>query len=1208
MNLWLNALQKAPTPKASTSFCSSLTPLLPPLLSSLLTRSPQRFFQFLFEFLHPEQNTPSPVETTPPSGFLPAGYPKAAHPKRILSNRIAFLAAAGMRLSTRCVRLSSTLCFALGLLCLALRFPRDLHASDPILLAENTPPQAQPTSPTPLSSAKPSPASPEARFFETEVRPLLAEHCFECHSEKKQKGRLRLDSRQFMETGGESGPALLPDNPEKSLLLEAIRYQNSDLQMPPEHPLSQREVATLEKWVRLGAPWPQNAGDRSPTRPTSDPFGFTEKDRQYWAFQPVGHPQPPPPTSQWAQTPIDRFIEQKLAENGLQPAPEADRKELLRRLTFTLHGLPPTAEQTARFLSDPDPKAYETLVDTLLASPRFGERWAQHWLDLTRYAESDGYNQDAYRPSAWPYRDYVIRSLNADKPYDQFVREQIAGDEIAPGNVEAMAATGYLRNGIYEYNQRDARGQYEVILTDMTDNAGEVFLGLSMGCARCHDHKFDPILQKDYYRLRAFFTPLRWRDDLFLATEKQKAEFAAQQAVWEKATADLRTQLDEMLEPLIQKNIQRAYERFQEDIRAMVDRKPEERSPEDWQYSYFCERQMAYERERFEPLKSLKSPEQKERYQKLTEALKAFDSLKPEPLLRALVATDATRQAPPNRLKTRQKQTDIGPGFLTLLDPHDLQIPPLPHSTGRRSALAAWITRSDNPLSTRVITNRVWHSLFGTGLVATPNDFGRLGKAPSHPQLLDYLTRQFLEGGWSLKKLHREILLSATFRQTARRVPSPTELRVDPGNQWLWRFPPRRLDAEQIRDALLMASGELDLTEGGPSAEGTSLRRSIYTMKKRNSQTELLRSLDAPAGFASTSERLSTTTPTQALLLVNGDWILGRAQKLASRVNSVDEAWQHTLGRPPSPEEHTQAESFLHRHWPKSEGLSSPPLQSAASPTPEPPAGNAPVDHSKLPSALFKENTPRERILAQSSKSTQPTTPPKKEGDEFTLEAIVELESIDSNAAVRTLASRWNNGKDNVESFGWSVGVTGEKSRFKPRNLIIQLVGEDENGNIAYEPVASGLRIELGVPTWISVSVSCSQHNVQFRMRPLHSPDARLQEATASHTIRAGLSRGVSDLILGGTHRRAVPHHWDGSIEALQLLPSIQRPPSPPARIGIPLKKDTDSIVFWDAKSPDPTLTPLGPEPASKGMDPRRQALVDLCHVLLNTNEFFYLH
>ncbi|HEY1049790.1 MAG TPA: DUF1549 domain-containing protein, partial [Prosthecobacter sp.] len=385
------------------------------------------------------------------------------------------------------------------------------------------------------------------QFFENEVRPLLVKRCFECHGEKKQKGSLRVDNIAYLTKGGDSGPALVAGNPDKSLMIEAVRYHNEDVAMPPKEKLADKEIAVLEKWVKIGAPWPENEAQRV----SINEFGFTEDDRKFWSFQPLTNPQPPKITSNWVRNDIDRFVAKKHAELGLNPAPEADRHELVRRLYFTVHGLPPTREQADAFVNSKDPQAYEKLVEELLASPRYGERWAQHWLDLVRYAESDGYNQDALRPAAWPYRDYVIKSLNDDKPYDQFVREQLAGDETDPKNPEVLVATSYLRNPIYEYNQRDARGQHEVVLTDMTDNAGEVFMGLSMGCARCHDHKFDPILQKDYYRLRAFFAPVRWRDDLKLATDDEKAHFAAENAKWEEATKAIRAQIDEIIEPMI---------------------------------------------------------------------------------------------------------------------------------------------------------------------------------------------------------------------------------------------------------------------------------------------------------------------------------------------------------------------------------------------------------------------------------------------------------------------------------------------------------------------------------------------------------------------------------------------------------------------------------------------------------------------------------
>ena len=1013
------------------------------------------------------------------------------------------------------------------------------------------------------------------KFFENEVRPVLANRCYECHAEKKQKGSLRLDNIAFITKGGDSGPALVAGDPDKSMIIEAIRYKDEDFEMPPKQKLPDKEIAILEKWVKLGAPWPEAEA----ARVTVNEFGFTEEDLKFWAFQPLTHPTPPDIKSPWIRNNIDKFVSLKHKELGLTPAPEADRHELVRRLYFNLHGLPPTLEQTQAFVNSKDPKAYEKLVDELLASPRYGERWAQHWLDLTRYAESDGYNQDAFRPAAWPYRDYVIKSLNEDKPYDQFVREQLAGDEIAPKDPSVLVATSYLRNPIYEYNQRDARGQYEVILTDMTDNAGELFLGLSFGCARCHDHKFDPILQKDYYRLRAFFTSVRWRDDQKLATDAEQAEFAKKQAKYEAATAQIQTQIDAIIGPMIEGNVQRAYQRFQEDIRAMVDKKADEREPQDWQFSYFCERQMQYERERFDPLKSIKKPDDKARYLALTEELKKFDSLKPEPLVQAFIATDASTKGPPNLLKTRKGEADIQPGYLTLLEPKEPEIKAMEHSTGRRSALAAWITRPDNQLSTRVITNRVWHYLFGRGIVETPNDFGQLGEEPTHPELLDYLTQRFLAGGWSLKKLHREILLSATYRQTAHREVPAIAAKIDPSNKFLWRFNPRRLDAEQVRDAMLAASGELDLSEGGPSADGNGTRRSIYTIKKRNSQNELLRSLDAPAGFASTSERQSTTTPTQALLLLNGDWTLARAQKLASRVTDVKDIWEYTLGRPPTKKELTLAESFIAKR--------------VAAPEDRP----VPSPEELETANQFKENTPQERLISSTT---------EKEGDDFTIEAIVKLESVDANASVRTIASRWNNGKDNVEAFGWALGVTGEKSRFKPRNLLLQLVGEDENSNITYEPIASDLRLELGVTYHVAVKVSCTAHTITFQLQQVGKANAPLMTSVVPHTVRTGLSDGSSALVIGGVHRRAVPHQWDGLIEAARVVRGVL----PDEELTTDLTKWTSpALLSWNAHEvPPTTLAWANAESSAPSADPRQRAMADLCHVLLNANEFFYLH
>ena len=1034
----------------------------------------------------------------------------------------------------------------------------------------------------------------QTKFFETEVRPILANRCFECHGEKKQKGGLRVDDIGYLKTGGDTGPALVPGKPEESPLIEAVRYKKSDFQMPPKEKLPEAEVAVLEKWIALGAPWPQTAGKSVAV----SEGGFKQEQRDFWCFQPLGNPQPPKVEGAWVRGDIDRFIARKHEELGLTPAPEADVREWARRATMDLHGLPPTREQIEKLERDESPKAYERFVDELLASPHYGERWAQHWLDLVRYAESDGYNADELRPSAWPYRDWVIKSLNEDKPYNQFVREQLAGDEMAPDNPEVLIATAYLRNPIYEWNQADARGQWDIILTDITDTTGELFLGLSFGCARCHNHKFDPILQKDYFRLRSFFAPVQWRDDMKLATPEQQQSYTKQQAEWESATAQIRASIEAMVKPLRDKKVDFALHRFNEELQAMVNKRAEERAPLERQLANLCERQLERARRTFEPLKSLKSDEEKARYTALTEELKKFDPLKPKPLLEAFVATDVGPVAPSTTFKTRKGEHEVAPGFLTMLEPVELEIPALTGSTGRRTALANWITREDNQLSTRVIVNRVWQYHFGRGIVASSSDFGKLGEKPSHPELLDWLARRFVAEGWSLKKLHKEIMLSATYRQTARREPPALALQLDPSNKMLWRFNPRRLDAEQVRDAMLVASGELNMKEGGPSEDGNAMRRSIYSTKKRNNQNELLRSLDAPAGFSSTAERQSTTTPTQALLLLNGDWPLTRARKVASRVQSIDDAFNAVLGRFPTPRESERAEAFLkkrlgaaYKQGDASNGAGQSPVEEGGKKVGGPGAANASGEAS-----YFHENTGRERLLDQMG---------VWEGDDFSVEAIVRLDSIDAGASVRTIMSRWGGAKDSVEAYGWSFGVTGEKSRFKPRNLIVQLVGEDENSNIGYEVVASNLRLPLGHRMHVVAVVSCAEHNVTFYMRDLDAPEAPVERVVVPHAIRGKLGYGNSAVVVGGLNKRATAHQWDGAIEALRLVGGALNPPD----LSGDALKWTAALTRWNAaEGLGKAWLASGDSKVAESGGPFQQAMNDLCQVLLNSNEFLYLH
>ncbi len=472
------------------------------------------------------------------------------------------------------------------------------------------------------------------QFFEKSVRPLLAENCYSCHSAKKQKGGLRLDSLEAILKGGESGPALVPGKPGESLLVEAINYDG--LEMPPTGKLPPEKVAVLSRWVFLGAPWPSRdraaahattASDANPVRSslTSGP--------PLWSLQPLRRPAVPEPSadafatwSGWSCNPIDRFILQGLLDHGLSPAPEADKATLIRRVAFDLTGLPPSPDEVDAFLADDRPDAYERLVDRLLASPRYGQRWARHWLDLVRYAESDGYRQDAYRPGAWRYRDYVVHSFNSDKPYDRFLTEQLAGDELDPDDPELRVATGYLRLGTYEYNQRNVRGQWADILNDITDVTGEVFLGLGIGCARCHDHKFDPILQKDYYRLQAFFTPLLPRDDLTTATAKEWQDYRSHRAAWENAAAGVLRQLETMARPYRDKGAASALAKFPDEIKAVLARPEADRTPLERQIGALAYRQITYE---YDQVPAILKGADKARWADLQKELRRFDALKP---------------------------------------------------------------------------------------------------------------------------------------------------------------------------------------------------------------------------------------------------------------------------------------------------------------------------------------------------------------------------------------------------------------------------------------------------------------------------------------------------------------------------------------------------------------------------------------------------
>lgn len=655
----------------------------------------------------------------------------------------------------------------------------------------------------------------------------------------------------------------------------------------------------------------------------SDEHTFTAKEKSWWAIQPVQKGKVP----EGAQHPIDAYVSRKLKESGLKMAPMASAEEFIRRAFFDLHGLPPSWQRIETFRTawnDNEQQAVEGLIDELLDSPRYGERWGQHWLDLVRYADSDGYREDGLRPSAYLYRDYVIQSLNDDVSYQDFVREQLAADEIFPNQPEKVVATGFLRNGVYEWNQRNAEMQREIMMNEITNVTSEVFLGLGMGCAQCHDHKFDPILQEDYYSLQAFLSSVMWPDDHPRATAIEVQEYERKRGIWEFSTKELRAEIEALLAHKKREKYELRVATFPAEVQAMFWKPKDQRSSYEEQIFQLVQRQAIREvRTQAKPEQILKkgSPEEL-RFQNLTEELKKFDHLKPEPLATSFMTTDTGREPAKVMIPGKDRLT-VEPKFLTLLGGETPEIKPTPKTTGRRSALASWIVKESNPFASRVMVNRLWQYHFGRGLVASSNDFGMLGDPPSHPQLLDWLSSVFVEGSWKMKSMHRLMMTSLTYRQTARYEPSQLELSRDPTNKLLWRFPPTRLSAEQVRDAMLSISGELEDRDGGAGQNNETPVRTVYLKKMRNSPNPVMQCFDAPSGFTSEPSRQTTTTARQSLFLSNSEWPLARARVMAARIlegqqqgigeSEIVTAYRYAWGRDPSPGEISKARDFIRK-------------------------------------------------------------------------------------------------------------------------------------------------------------------------------------------------------------------------------------------------------------------------------------------------------
>ena len=1024
------------------------------------------------------------------------------------------------------------------------------------------------------------------QHFEKAIRPLLLRECAKCHGDRRNRGNLRLDSREAILKGGDSGPAVVPGKPDESLLMEAVRHES--FEMPPEKTLSRAEIESLEIWIRDGAVWPQRTVPRSGSNPHGA-AAFSAEDRSYWAFQPVDRPElPSVRNSDWCRNPIDRFILARLEAEGMEPAPEAEPRVLLRRLSYDLTGLPPAGEQV-NALESGKSLDYESLVSELLDSPRYGEQWGRHWLDLVRYAESDGFRQDAYRPTAYRYRDYVIGALNRDIPYRQFILEQLAGDELGAETADAVVATGFLRLYLYEYNQRDARTHWQDILNELTDVTSDVFLGVGMGCARCHDHKFDPILQKDYFRLQSFLAGVLPRDDVPAASRTERLAYAAKLQKWKDATAAIRAEIDAIRDPQLTKGATAAITKFPPDIQEIMAKPVEGRDPLEKQLADLVDRQIEFEYSRVK----FGDGDQK-KLDALEAKLKEFAHLRPDPLPTAITVTDVSREAPVIQVPDTGDQVE--PGFLTIIDAGPARIRPLDQSSGRRRALAEWMGRDDNPLTTRVIVNRVWQFHFGRGLVGNPSDLGKLGEPPTHPKLLDWLTSEFVSSGWSIKHLHQLIVQSATFRQSAEHPRAEEFALLDPSNRLRWRTDVRRLTAEQIRDSVLSATGELDLKMGGPSATAnSSSRRSIYTRVVRNSPDPLLNAFDAADGFNSTAVRSNTTTATQALLLVNGPWMNARADSIASQLNKLPDteskvrsAFLRIYSRQPDADELAASIRFLEQ-------------QSKLASTEKPV-----VD---LPPFKTLETTFGSAVTLKGEKRTiQPTAASYrgKQWKQFSVEAVFQLDSLYPDATVRTIASQWDNRK---ESPGWAFGVTSTKSGYQPRNLILQLIGDQ-----GYEVIASDLRPELGRPYFAAVAVDVadgSELGVTFYLKDLSKDRSPLQIARVSHTVTSGVHPQLP-LIVGGRASQS-RHLWEGQISEVRISNTRLQENRTLLQRGQP--KATE-IAHWrfDAasKAGDDVFekNPLEFVDVSgntKSRDPVETALADFCHALLNSSESLYV-
>ena len=787
------------------------------------------------------------------------------------------------------------------------------------------------------------PALTFAQGVPEQAAAVLKSNCLACHGSAMKMSGLDLRSTESVLKGGERGAAAVAGKAGDSRLMKLVRGEESPA-MPPGKKLTASEIEILEKWINEGAKLPdltKGDDDAKAALAKMEERPITAEERSWWAFvKPARQAIPQTATGGWAKNPIDSFLIAKMESQGLKPMPEANRRILIRRAYLDLIGLPPTPTEVEQFVNDASEKAWENLVERLLAMPQYGERWARHWLDVARYSDSGGYEYDRERTNSFRYRDWVVNALNKDMPYDEFVKQQIAGDEIHPGNNDALIATGFLRLGT-ENNKKDEQTRLDE-LDDVIATTVNSFLGMTIQCARCHNHKFDPIAQKDYYRVQAVFWPMKAEEPAIVSKQELERWNSVTETI-DNEQRPIKAELAKLEKKYRDMLKAEQVAKLPEYVKIAMNTPAEKRTEGQKLNAIQVEKTFNVEPEQ---LTAAMTPEDQNKQKELKGRIAEINKRRPAELATAMAVKETDRKAPDSHFLHRgssgSKGSVMKPGVLSAAYKGEWNFPEPPadaKSSWRRKGFAEWVASTENPLTARVMVNRIWANHFGEGIVRTPSNFGKTGEEPSHPELLDWLASEFTRQGWSIKTMHR-LMNSAAYRMEA--MDSEENRKIDPENRSFWRMPRRRLEAEAVRDQIMMVAGTLDLTMGGqgvypfidpalfqssskrgwagkPDNDPSTWRRSIYVFSKRTIPLPMLDVFDKPDSMTSCSRRNRSTIAPQALIMMNNAAIGMNAKYFAQRLQSltpntneqVKTAYQLALSRPPTAAEIHQATEFI---------------------------------------------------------------------------------------------------------------------------------------------------------------------------------------------------------------------------------------------------------------------------------------------------------